>query len=160
MTYPETVNELIKELKNYNDYEKEHEYDFYCDFILGATLALETAGLIDCSEAGTRPEEEVWEDSWRFIKEEDGKIEVRWRIFDKVGNVPMRGYIAMPKGQEDIGYVRLISASREIGEDYEDMYDVIAIYERCDNEEVVDAVDTDLAMAYRNYIKEEKNKEE
>ena len=66
MTYPETVNELIKELKNYNDYEKEHEYDFYCDFILGATLALETAGLIDCSEAGTRPEEEVWEDSWSF----------------------------------------------------------------------------------------------
>jgi len=154
MKYPETINELIMALKEYNDYEKEHEYDHWCDYILGATLKLENNGLIDCTEAGTRPEEKVWEDSWRFIKEEDGKIEVRWQVFDTVGNVPMRGYIAMPKGQEDIGYVRLVSVSREIDGD-DDSYDIIAIYERCDNKEVIDAVDIDLDITYKNYMKKE-----
>ena len=38
MKYPETIKELIKALKEYNDYEKEHEYDKYCDYVLGATL--------------------------------------------------------------------------------------------------------------------------
>lgn len=164
MKYPETINELLMALKEYNNYEKKHDGDDYCDFILGATIDLGNAGLIDCTEAGTRPDDGIWEDSWRFIKEEDGKIEVRWQVFDTVGNVPMRGYIAMPKGQEDIGYVRLVSVSREMYEDAEgeDMYDIIAIYERCDNEEVVDAVDTDMKCMYNKYaIKaEKKNKGE
>jgi hypothetical protein len=97
--YPETINELIDALKEYNDYEDTHEYDDWCDFVLGATLDLDSEGLIDCTQAGTNPEEEIWQDSWRFIKEEDDKIEVRWQVWDAVGNVPMRGYIAMPKGQ-------------------------------------------------------------
>lgn len=153
MKYPETIKELIEALKEYNDYEKEHDCDKYCDYVLGATLELEDKGLIDCTEAGTRPDEEIWEDSWRFIKEEDGKIEVRWQVWDKTGNIPMRGYIAMPKGQEDIGYVRLVSVSREMDSDDDDSYDIIAIYERCDNTEVVDAVDTDLDIAYKHYMK-------
>jgi hypothetical protein len=153
MKYPETIKELIEALKEYNDYEKEHDGDKYCDYVLGATLELEDKGLIDCTEAGTRPEEEIWEDSWRFIKEEDGKIEVRWQVWDKTGNIPMRGYLAMPKGQEDIGYVRLVSVSREMDSDDDDSYDIVAIYERCDNAEVVDAVDIDLDIAYKNYMK-------
>ena len=155
MKYPETIKDLIKALKEYNDYEKEHDYDQWCDYILGATLKLEDNGLIDCTEAGTRPEKEIWEDSWRFIKEEDGKIEVRWKVWDAVGNVPMRGYIAMPKGQEDIGYVRLISVSRDMDNEDDDVYDIVAIYERCNNDEVIDAVDTDLDVEYKKYMKTE-----
>jgi hypothetical protein len=151
--YPETINELIDALKEYNDYEDTHEYDDWCDFVLGATLDLDSEGLIDCTQAGTNPEEEIWQDSWRFIKEEDDKIEVRWQVWDAVGNVPMRGYIAMPKGQEDIGYVRLVNVSREMDSDDDDSYDIVAIYERCDNAEVVDAVDIDLDIAYKNYMK-------
>lgn len=158
MKYPETVSELIIALKEYNTYENEHEYDEYCDFILGATLDLGNAGLIDCTEAGTRPDEEVYEDSWRFIKEEDGKIEVRWQVFDTVGNVPIRGYLAMPKDKEDIGYVRLVSVSRDMDHEYEDMYDIVAIYERCNNEEVVDAVSTDLKCMYNKYAIDAENK--
>ena len=158
--YPETIHELIDALKEYNDHKKEHDYDDYCDFILGATLDLENDGLIDCTQAGTNPEDEIWEDSWRFVKEEDGLIEVRWQVFDAVGNVPMRGYIAMPKGQEDIGYVRLVSVDREMDGDDDDMYDVVAIYERCDNEEVVDAVSTGLKCMYNKYAIDAKKKNE
>ena len=162
MKYPKTVKEVIEALKEHNDYVEKNDYDNYCDFVIGATLALEKAGLIDCTEAGTRPENEVYEDSWRFIKEEDGKIEVRWQVFDVVGNVPMRGYIAMPKGQEDIGYVRLVSVSREMDEDAEgeDMYDIVAIYERCEVSDLADIVDIELDMAYKDYVKEEKEKHE
>ena len=161
MKYPETVNELIQAVKKYNDYEKKSGTDEWCSFVLEASMDLQDVGFLDCSTAGIDLEEDRCEDSYRFIKEENGLIELRYQIWDASIRIPMYGYIIMPKGQKDIGYVRLVSVSRTMHEDYPDEIDeMIMTYERCDNEEVVDEVNGFLKVGYAKYAEEAKGKNE
>lgn len=158
MKYPETVNELIQAVKEYNDYEKNNGIEWYSSFVLSASMDLQDVGFLDCSTAGIDIEEDRCEDSYRFIKEENGLIELRYQIWDASIRIPMYGYIIMPKGQEDIGYVRLVSVSRTMHEDHPDEIDeMIMIYERCDNEEVVEEVDELLKDRYAKYAEEAKS---
>lgn len=152
---PETFDELVEALKEFPEYVKDenNEYDRWCDFIEGASIALEKDNLLDCTYP--RNDDEPHENCWRFIKQDGDKYELRFEVWDTPQAVPIHGYLIMPKGQEDIGEVRLVSVSRIMCEDYPDtIEDIVAIYEKTHED---DGIETkfDLDHAFKKYYKKE-----
>ena len=67
----------------------------------------------------------------------------------------MHGYLIMPKGQEDIGEVRLVSVSRTMCKDYPNtIEDIVAIYEKAHEDDGIETK-SDLDHAFKEYYKKE-----